>query len=241
MFIFDPGDATVKRPSRKRDFPLPLPARNRTAKPAPPETGLRERGKARKLAAIRRAARELFIEKGYDQATTRAIARRAGVALGTLFIYAADKRDLLFLIFNDELEAVASQGFAEAPGNVPFPDQLVGIFRAFYIFFARQPDLARFMLRELTFYVEGREARRFQEHREKIVADLAALVERAKQDGRIRFDEDSGVAARAIWAIYTAEIRRWLGGANKAPDLSAGLADLRRVLGLLIAGFKPRA
>jgi AcrR family transcriptional regulator len=209
--------------------------------PAKPETGLRERGKARKLSAIRCAARELFIEKGYDQATTRAIARRAGVALGTLFIYAADKRDLLFLIFNDELEEVASRGFSQAPENVPFPDQLVGFFRAFYIFFARQPGLARFMLRELTFYVEGREARRFQEHREKIIAGLASLVERAKAEGSVRFDADSGVAARAIWAIYTAEIRRWLGGANKAPDLSGGLADLRRVFGLLIAGFQPRA
>ncbi len=222
-------------------------ARRIAAKPAPaaktvsPAIGLRERGKARKLARIRRAARELFIEKGYDDTTTRAIARRAGVALGTLFIYAADKRDLLFLIFIDELEDVAARGFAEAPRNAPLPDQLVGIFRAFYVFFARQPDLARFMLRELTFYLEGHEARRFQGHQEKILADLAALVERAKEAGRISADEDSAIAARAIWAIYTAEIRRWLGDAKHAPDLARGLAELRRVFALLIAGLKPRA
>ncbi len=223
--------------SARRIAAKPAPA----AKTASPGTGLRERGKAQKLARIRRAARELFIEKGYDDTTTRAIARRAGVALGTLFIYAADKRDLLFLIFIDELEDVAARGFAEAPGNVPFPDQLVGIFRAFYVFFARQPDLARFMLRELTFYAEGHEARRFRGHQEKILADLAALVDRAKGAGRISADEDSAIAARAIWAIYTAEIRRWLGDAKHAPDLARGLAELRRVFALLIAGLKPRA
>ncbi|MDE1968507.1 MAG: helix-turn-helix transcriptional regulator, partial [Alphaproteobacteria bacterium] len=46
------------------------------------EGGLRERSKARKLGNIRRAARELFVEKGYDATTTRAIAKRAGVGLG---------------------------------------------------------------------------------------------------------------------------------------------------------------
>lgn len=225
---------------------MPSSSRRLVAKPTPaltvrvPETGARARGKARKLAKIRRAARELFIEKGYDHTTTRAIARRAGVALGTLFTYAADKRDLLFLIFNDELEDVAARAFASVPENVSFADQLVGIFRAFYIFFAKQPDLARFMLRELTFYIEGPEARRFQKHREKILAGLAALEDRAKSEGRIGSNEDSAIAAMAIWAIYASEIRRWLGDEKNAPDLARGLAALRRAFALLINGLKPR-
>jgi AcrR family transcriptional regulator len=226
---------------------LPSSSHRLVAKPAHaekatvPETGARARGKARKLAKIRRAARELFIEKGYDHTTTRAIACRAGVALGTLFTYAADKRDLLFLIFNDELEDVAARAFAGVPDNVSFADQLVGIFRAFYIFFTQQPDLARFMLRELTFYIEGPEARRFQEHREKILADLTELVDQAKSEGRIGSDEDSAVAAMVIWAIYASEIRRWLGDEKNAPDLARGLAALRRAFTLLIDGLKPRA
>ena len=65
--------------------------------------GLRERNKLDKLQRIKHAARTLFIEKGFDETTTREIARRAGVALGTLFLYATDKRDLLFLICTDEL------------------------------------------------------------------------------------------------------------------------------------------
>jgi AcrR family transcriptional regulator len=220
-----------------------MTARRSAAKPAAlvPEAGPRARGKAKKLANIRRAARELFIEKGYDHTTTRAIARRAGVGLGTLFTYAADKRDLLFLIFNDELEDVAARAFAGAPENVSFADQLVGIFRTFYIYFAQQPDLARFMLREMNFYVEGPAARRFQGHRDKILVDLAEFVDQAKAKGRIGSGEGSAVAARAIWAIYTAEIRRWLGDENHAPDLAGGLAALRRVFALLIAGLKSRA
>ena len=97
------------------------------------------------------------------------------------------------------------------------------------------------MLRELTFYVEGREARRFQEHREEIIAELAALVARAKREGRIGMADDGETAARAIWAIYSAEIRRWLGEARRPPDLARGLNALRRSFALLTDGLLPRA
>ena len=68
--------------------------------------GLRERNKIEKLQRITAAARDLFIEKGFDETTTREIAQRAHVGLGTLFLYATDKRDLLFLICTEELEAL---------------------------------------------------------------------------------------------------------------------------------------
>jgi hypothetical protein len=67
--------------------------------------GRRERNKEDKLRRIKQAARKLFVANGYDEASTRQFATRAGVALGTLFLYAANKRHLLFLAVNDELEA----------------------------------------------------------------------------------------------------------------------------------------
>src|SRR5882762_5109341 len=75
---------------------------------AVPPLGLRERSKLDKLKRIKSAARELFLLRGYDEATTREIARIADVALGTLFAYAVDKRDLLYLIVNDDLEAMTA-------------------------------------------------------------------------------------------------------------------------------------
>ena len=57
--------------------------------------GLRERNKAEKLQRIRKAARALFIKRGYDDTTMRDIAKRAEVGFGTLFTYASDKRAFL--------------------------------------------------------------------------------------------------------------------------------------------------
>src|SRR6516164_2562151 len=59
--------------------------------------------KADKQRRIREAARALFSKHGYDDTTVRMIARRAGVAHGTVLLYARDKRDLVLLIFNHEI------------------------------------------------------------------------------------------------------------------------------------------
>src|SRR5215472_18786691 len=96
----------------------------KTGETNPPDAtpGLRprERNKLDKLKRIKAAARELFLEQGYDSATTREIARRADVGLGTLFSYASDKRDLLFLIYNDMQEALTRTAFSGSRSSRTF-------------------------------------------------------------------------------------------------------------------------
>ena len=74
-----------------------------------PKLGIREQNKLEKRLRIQAAVRELFSRHGYETATLRQIARRAHVALGTLFNYAQDKRDLIFLIFNEELSDLTDE------------------------------------------------------------------------------------------------------------------------------------
>src|ERR1700744_6030140 len=83
---------------------------------ATPST-LRERNKTARRNSVMAAARAVFSERGYENATTREIALRAGVAVGTVFVYARDKRDLLMTIVNDDLEAVTEESFAKLEGN----------------------------------------------------------------------------------------------------------------------------
>ncbi len=84
------------------------------------EPSLRERNKAERRRRVLEAARAVFLEHGYEAATTREIAARAGVAVGTVFVYARDKRDLLMTIVNDDLEAVTDESFAVLDGDAPF-------------------------------------------------------------------------------------------------------------------------
>src|SRR5690349_346575 len=46
-------------------------------------------------AAIAAAAQELFLERGYDKTTMRAVADRAGVSIGNAYYYFASKEHLV--------------------------------------------------------------------------------------------------------------------------------------------------
>src|ERR1700731_3744607 len=105
----------------------------------PSEIGLREQNKLDKRQRIREAARELFSKHGYDSATLRQIARRAHVGLGTLFNYAQDKRDLVFLIFNEELSAVTDEALKATQTQKRLLGKLIGLCQPHYRFFAKNP------------------------------------------------------------------------------------------------------
>ena len=94
--------------------------------------GKREQKKLGKIRRIKQAAAELFAKKGFDAATTDDIARRARVGKGTLFLYARDKRDLVFLIFNDEIRQNSKRAFAQAKPDMPLLEQLVSVGAAIY-------------------------------------------------------------------------------------------------------------
>lgn len=199
--------------------------------------GLREKNKAEKLQRIRKAARALFIRHGYDDTTMRDIAKRAEIGFGTLFTYASDKRDLLFLIYNDELDDVVARAFENGAAERDFLDQLVAYFAGFYRFFAPQPELSRVVLREMTFFLKGRQAEQFQASCGLMTQHLASFVSGARRTQQIATRKDASLIAQALLSTFAAEIRRWI--AVDEPDLKRGLARLRQMLALQIAGLAP--
>ena len=103
--------------------------------------GLRARNKLDKLRRIKDAAQSLFVAKGFDDTTMREIAVRAGVGLGTIFLYAKDKRDLLFLTINEPLEQITQEAEDVFDPKAPLMDNLLAIARLHYRFFGQQPAL----------------------------------------------------------------------------------------------------
>jgi AcrR family transcriptional regulator len=201
--------------------------------------GQREKNKLEKLQRIREATRELFVEKGYDETTTREIAVRAGVGIGTVFTYAENKRDLLFLVANDELEAVTSRCEASVSERASCLQNLLSIFRQHYKFFAKQPALSRLLLREMTFYESGRQAQRFQRTRERNIQLVGRVVRQALEQNTINCKEDPEFVGWVAFCIFQVELRRWL--LTKEPSVSAGMARLERALRLCMEGWGAKA
>ncbi|WP_244670242.1 TetR/AcrR family transcriptional regulator [Rhodoplanes elegans] len=223
----------VERDTREHD-PRDLAPDNAGSTARGP-AGRREKNKEDKLRRIKEAARELFVSKGFDDTTIRQIATQAEVGLGTVFIYAANKRDLLFLIANEGLDEVAGAAAAAVDPDAALIDNLLAVFRPHYAFFQRQPELSRLVLREMTFYDSGAQAGSFRKTREALIELLGEAVRLAAERREIAIDETAAFVGWTIFCIYQVELRRWL--SDGTVDLESGLDRLRRALLLLIYGL----
>ncbi len=200
--------------------------------------GLRERNKRDKLKRIKDAASALFVAKGFDDTTTREIALGAGVGLGTVFVYAENKRDLLFLIINDQLDEVTQSAQAAIDPAASLIDNLLKVAELHYQFFGEQPALSRLALREMIFYETGAQAGRFQNTRQHLIELFGRAVELARTQNGIVTKESASFVGWIIFSIFQVELRRWL--SSDELDLDVGLKALERAFALLINGLKPK-
>src|SRR5687767_13202897 len=85
-------------------MPISTSRRAPTARPQAPAADKRE--------AILRAATEVFAQHGYFQAQVADVARAAGVAAGTVYLYFRSKDDLLASIFERTMKEAIAEGRA---------------------------------------------------------------------------------------------------------------------------------
>lgn len=105
------------------------------ASPAPP-LSRRERERQARRQAILRAARAIFAERGFDQATLDEVAARAEFGKGTLYNYFDGGKDgILLAIFEevfDALDAIVEEHVdGDKPVQVLFRDLLADLIRHF--------------------------------------------------------------------------------------------------------------
>lgn len=204
---------------------------------APATYGLRERNKLEKRQRIREATRTLFSAHGFEAATLRQIAERAQVGLGTLFQYARDKRDLTFLLFNEDLARLVDEAVAASARERRILDQVMAIWAPHYRFFAREPVLCRILLRDMYFYTMGREALRFSETAGRLRRHLTRVVAAARERGELARSASAVDMSALLFSAFESSVRDWM--REEAPVASEGLAILRRRVKLQLRAFAP--
>lgn len=113
--------------------------------------GRRERAKEDKRRRIADAARELFAERGVGGVTTQQIADRADVAIGTLYLYAATKAELLIMVQNRTFAAAIDDGLAASGLSAGALDQVLALVTPVVSCLREQPENGRTYLHELVF------------------------------------------------------------------------------------------
>jgi AcrR family transcriptional regulator len=151
---------------------------------------------------IYEAARAAFEEEGFEGASMRAIASRAGVGVGTLFNYAPDKLALLHAVLRDDLDdalARCVEGMpAPARGLAPLLTHIAGVFFSFY---AERPALSRALL-ERSLFARGEAGDAFRAQAEAVGAEVVARVERMKALGLLAEGADARAITLAFFSHY---------------------------------------
>jgi AcrR family transcriptional regulator len=201
--------------------------------------GKREAKKLDKLRRIKAAALDLFLQRGYDETTVRMIADQASVGLGTMFSYARDKRDLLFLILNEGFEEAVAYAEATMRGpRLSLQQRLQRIFRHHYLTFSGQPHLYRYALRELQFYAATDQAAIFQATRERLFRIIVSAVKDARTHSEVDPTIDVELAASVLFSVFQAEVRHWISQEQRRID--EGMTHLERALDIVLTGLRPK-
>jgi TetR/AcrR family fatty acid metabolism transcriptional regulator len=96
--------------------------------------------KQEKRTVILQAARQVFARKGYEPATLEAVAREAGLAKGTLYLYFKNKEDLYFHTLLHLLESLQACIQGQAGRSAGALDKMRAIAVGQFDFFIRHRD-----------------------------------------------------------------------------------------------------
>ena len=106
---------------------------------------------------ILEAAEAEFLEKGYGNAKTVAIAQRAGVSHSMLHYYFRTKEQLFQKIFKEKVQTFTQMFSVIFEQNTDFMETLRHVIETQFKFVAQNPQLPMFIIREIASNKENRE------------------------------------------------------------------------------------
>ncbi len=195
----------------------------------------RETSKAERQVKILRAARMLFTELGYEAATLNQIAALAGLGKGTIFNYVTDKRDIIFLIFHEDISSLIERALLETGDRQGFNEKILGIAEAHYRLYGQNPKLSRILLTEAGFHSEGVHLERFRELRGRLIQGMEKLVIEAQRTGVLSRNETASFVARQLFFAFSTAVREWLAAPH--PEWRTGMRQYKRIFKLQMQGM----
>ena len=186
-----------------------------------------------KRDAILRAAIDVFADRGYFNAQVADVARAAGVAAGTVYLYFRSKDDILVSIF----ERTMSEALAEGRGAVldvhdPF-ERLRRLARLHLARLGRDRQLA------IVFQVELRQSTKFMERfSATLLRDYLGLIRAAfadgQRDGLFRAELNPTACAKMLFGALDEMATNWI--LSKRRYKLAPMAD--QVLDIFLNGVR---
>jgi len=165
--------------------------------------------KNHKYHQILEAAVKVFARQGFYQSTVAQIAKEAGVADGTIYLYFKNKDDILVQFFSFRTKQVFDSFREEVDRAEASSDKLRNLVRRHLAEFQRDRDGA------IVFQVETHQNSRLAEAQIREMSQMyrdliSEIVEQGQQEGTIRKDLYVGLVKRFIIGAVDEVINTWL-------------------------------
>jgi AcrR family transcriptional regulator len=201
-------------------------------------------------AAIIEAAEDEFGAHGFSRGSLNVIARRAGVAKGSLFQYFADKRDLYAFITDiasQRVRAYMEDLIREVDPSRPFFEFLTDMLDGWVAYYAEHPhERALHAAVTLEVDTEARVSVRNVSNRHYLEV-LRPLVHGAQVRGDLRADADTDAMLSLLLMIFPhLALAPYMRGLDPVLGLDEPSAEqpalaVRRLVAVLAAAFSPNA
>lgn len=162
-----------------------------------------------KYDAILEAAVKVIAENGYHNAQVSKIAREAGVADGTIYLYFKNKEDVLISLFNEKMGSFISH-VEEALNQVESPcEQLHELIRLHFEHLERDPKLA------IVTQVELRQSNPKVRHAigqilKRYLDVIDSVIENGIATGLFRKDLDVRITRKMIFGTLDETVTSWV-------------------------------
>ena len=188
-----------------------------------------------KRDAILRAAIDVFAERGYFNAQVADVARAAGIAAGTVYLYFKSKDDLLVSIFERSMRDGLTEGRAAVADLTDPGQRLRRLARGHLSRLGHDRNLA------IVFQVELRSSTKFMERfSATLLRDYLGLIREAIADGQreglFRADLKPTAAAKMLFGALDEMATNWI-LSRRRYSLEA---DADAVVDLFINGARSR-
>jgi AcrR family transcriptional regulator len=200
--------------------------------------GRRGRQKLERERRILRAAEKLFARKGYAPTAMGDVARRAGLAVGTIYNYFPSKPELLLAIVRRETDSMVSRGRAILEDASSDPVSAVCALAEIFLSDFTRDD--RRLWRELfaaAIVEPDTVGRRVFESDLQLVAQLASLLDQFKTRGALGSEFESLPAATVLYGVCFTWLTAYL--LNDDITADAVRTEIRRGCEIVIRGLMP--
>jgi TetR/AcrR family fatty acid metabolism transcriptional regulator len=190
-----------------------------------PRGGTRGEGKRERIL---RAAIKVFAKNGFYDTRVSDVAKAAGVADGTIYLYFKSKDELLLSLFEDRVETLLAHMKAELPKHATAAGKLRRVIELQLGVLEGERDLAEVftvILRQSTKLLKEYAAPKFTAYLD-VIGDV---VSHGQARGEFRADVPPLIVARAVWGALDGIALTWaLGRAERGALVRAAgqLADV---------------